>query len=75
MNIILGILGLIASYYMVKFRGQIGDMLGRVDFAEKFLGSTYNLVVLVAIGIAFVSLLFIFGMQDLLKPDVANMQI
>lgn len=66
MNIIYGLLGLGLAYGLVRYREYIGQALGRVEWADKWIGGVYNLVVLVAIGLAIFSLLMIFGLEEII---------
>ena len=70
MNVFYGLIGLGCAFTIVKYRGALGDMIGRVDWAEKWIGSTYNLIVLVGVGIALLSLFMIFGIIDFTAQDL-----
>ncbi len=53
----------VASFAMLKFRRQVKDFIGNVDFAERFLGSggTNTLVVLLALVLFFGSIAWATG--------------
>ncbi|MEI7511773.1 MAG: hypothetical protein WCJ84_06475 [Candidatus Peregrinibacteria bacterium] len=58
------ILGIALAYVMIKYREIIIDFSGKFDWAEKYLGNSYNAVILFAIFIFFFSLTFLFGEQS-----------
>lgn len=57
------LLGLPISVVIIYFRRQIGDFMGRVDFAESILGSggTYTLVLIIGFLAFVLSLMYGFG--------------
>jgi hypothetical protein len=55
MKIILGLLGIVGSFFMLKYRETIGDLLGEAQWMSK-IGGAYNLVVILAILLFFWSL-------------------
>lgn len=61
------IIGSLLSYYMVKYRYKIGDTIGPISFAEKYLGGggTYTFIVIFAIFIFFCSLTYATGSLDI----------
>lgn len=65
MGYILPIIGIIGSFFMIKYREQIGGMMGEAQWMTK-IGGVYNVVILVAIFIFFWSLASLTGTTDLL---------
>lgn len=65
---LLSFFGLIAPYFMVKYREQIIEMTGKFSWAERYLGNggSYNVIVLFAIFLFFFSLLYITGYSHVL---------
>ncbi len=48
MSIVFGIIGCIASFCMVYYREQIGNMFGDPEWAQK-VGGIYNVMVILAV--------------------------
>lgn len=65
---ILSLAGLIAPYFMVRYREQIIEITGKFEWAERYLGQggSYNAVILFALLLFFFSLLVITGNQSIL---------
>ncbi len=64
------LLGVPASLLLVKYRRQVGDLIGPVSFAESFFGAggTYTFVILVALVTFVLSLMYAFGtLQEILS--------
>ncbi len=64
------LLGLPAALLLVKYRRQVGDLIGPIDFAERFLGAggTYTFVLLLALTTFILSLMYAFGtLQEILS--------
>jgi len=62
--------GFPASFLIIMYRQKIKEFTGNVGFAEKYLGmgGTYNLILLIGIGLFVVTLLYITGtLQSSLK--------
>lgn len=57
------LLGLPAFILLIKYRRNVGDFIGPVDFAERYLGGggTYSLVVIIAFMVFVLSLMYAFG--------------
>ena len=57
------LLGLPTFILLIKYRRNVGDFIGPVDFAERYLGGggTYSLVVIIAFMIFVLSLMYAFG--------------
>ncbi len=69
------ILGLPAALLLVKYRRQVGDAVGPIDFAEQYLGSggTYNLVLIIALLVFILSLMYGLGtLQPLLQGTLGK---
>jgi hypothetical protein len=68
MNYILGILGMIGSVYMIKYREQVGDMFGEAEWMRK-IGGVYVLVIIIAVIIFLGSISMVTGTEYIfLKP-------
>lgn len=68
MKIILGLGGIVLSFFMLKYREAIGDMLGEADWMRK-IGGVHFLVVIIAAFIFFWSLAEMTGTTHILfKP-------
>lgn len=69
------VLGLPAALLLVRYRREIGDAVGPIDFAERYLGSggTYNLVLIVALAVFILSLMYALGtLQPLLQGTLGQ---
>ncbi|TSC79127.1 MAG: hypothetical protein G01um101425_764 [Candidatus Peregrinibacteria bacterium Gr01-1014_25] len=55
MRYILSIIGMIGSFYLIKFREPLGDMIGETEVMRK-LGGVYTVIVIIACVIFFWSL-------------------
>lgn len=73
MNFFYGLLGIILSFAIVKYRKQILKIIGRLEWAERYLGNSGTLIVLLAgaLFLFFVSFLFMFGQQGFLLGGFA----
>jgi hypothetical protein len=65
MGFILPILGIVGSFFMLKYREYIGNMMGEAAWMSK-VGGVYNVIVIVAIFIFFWSLAELTGTTDIL---------
>lgn len=63
MKFLLGIVGIVGSFFMMKYREAIGDMIGDADWM-KFVGGPYNLVIIVALFIFFWGIAAITGTEE-----------
>ncbi len=52
MSTIFSILGIIGAFYLIRYRQQVGDMMGEAEWMRK-VGGVYNVLILVAIFIFF----------------------
>lgn len=66
MHIFWGIVGVIISYFLTRFRHQVVNFTGPWGWAEKHLGAGQTATAYVFIGIFtfFVSITLIFGLLD-----------
>ncbi len=58
MTYVLAIIALIGSFFLIKYREQVGDMLGDADWM-RFFGGVYNFVFICGV------LLFFWGIATL----------
>ncbi len=65
MEYFLAIVGIVISFFMVKEREQLGNMLGDPDWAAS-IGGIYTLITIAALFIFFWSLATITGTSDIL---------
>ncbi len=75
MQVLQGIMGMIAGFLILIYRVQIKDFIGDVSFAEKYLGSggTWTFLLLVGVATFILSLMWGLGtlqsfMQNTLGP-------
>jgi len=64
MRFLLGLIGLVASFFILKYRERIGDMFGNADWM-RYVGGPYNLVVIIALFIFFWCLAAITGTEEI----------
>lgn len=68
MRIFLSIIGIVASFFLMKYRERVGEITGEAEWMKK-VGGVYNVIVIVAIVIFFWSIATITGTTDIfLKP-------
>ncbi len=65
-KIIVLVLGALIAFFMLKYRGQVKQFTGDIDFAEKYLGSggTNTLIVIIALLVFIASLMHFTGTLD-----------
>jgi len=63
MTILFGLIGIAGSFFLIKYREYIGEIIGDADWM-RYVGGPYNLVIVVAILIFFWSIAAITGTQD-----------
>lgn len=63
MTTILSIIGLVGSFFLLRYRQQAGDMIGEADWMHK-IGGVYNCIIIVAIVIFFWSIAELTGTTD-----------
>jgi len=63
MNFFLGLIGVVAGFFYIKYSKKIADSLGMINFAEKYLGSggTYTLHKIIGIVIIAFSFMWMTG--------------
>jgi hypothetical protein len=65
MEIIWGIIGIIAGFLLIKYSVRITDLFGKVEWAEQHLrgglAGTYSLYRLIGLVVIIFSLLYMFG--------------
>lgn len=68
MRYALSIMGIIASFFLVKYRERMGGIIGEAEWMRK-VGGVYNVIVTAAIFIFFWSIAALTGTTDFfLKP-------
>ncbi len=71
MRIIFGLLGIVASFAMMKYRERVGDMIGDAEWMQK-VGGVYNLVIILGLIGFFWSVAYMTDtLQFLLWPIVS----
>ncbi|MBI5411979.1 hypothetical protein HZA43_02260 [Candidatus Peregrinibacteria bacterium] len=71
MEIIIGIIGILFSFFIVVYRIPIRRFMGQIDWAERRLGpgGTYTALLLFGLGLFLASLMIMTGtLGFLLKP-------
>ncbi len=63
MQYVLALLGMVASYLMIKHREMIGDSIGDAQWM-RYVGGVYNLIVLIAVIFFFWSVAVITGTSE-----------
>ena len=64
----LSIIGIVASFFLVKYRERMGEIIGEAEWMRK-LGGVYNVIIITAILIFFWALATLTGTTNiLLKP-------
>ncbi len=71
MRIILGLIGIVFASVLIKFREQVGEMLGEPAWADK-IGGIYNLVIIICVVIYFWSISYMTGTQDIFFAPLMN---
>ncbi len=67
---IIGILGIIAGLLMLKYKEQVRDFLGNIDFANDYFGAggTWTLVSIIGLLLPVLSVMYMFGtLQDFIR--------
>ena len=65
MGYILPIIGIVGSFFLLKYREAIGNIMGEAEWMRK-VGGVYNVVIIVAIFIFFWSLAELTGTTQIL---------
>jgi hypothetical protein len=67
------VIGFAVALLLLKYRAQIKDFIGNVQFAEDHLGGTYNLIILLALATFIFSLMYSMGtLQSFLDGTVGR---
>ncbi len=69
---VLSIIGIIGSFYMLKYRQQVGDMVGEAAWM-KSIGGIYNVIIIVSILIFFWSLAELTNTADVLFSPIKTL--
>ena len=70
-RIILGLLGVVASFYLLKERERAGDLIGDAEWMQK-VGGVYNLIIILSVIGFFWSVAYMTNtLQFLLWPLVS----
>ncbi|MCX6807381.1 MAG: hypothetical protein NTZ80_01040 [Patescibacteria group bacterium] len=58
-----GIIGIIAGLAILKYRRQVKEMMGDINFAEKYLGmgGTYTIILIIGVLTVIFSIMHMFG--------------
>ena len=71
---LVAIIGIPIAFAILYFRKQILDFFGKIDWAEKYLGSTFNLILLIAFLVFLGSLMYAVGtLQAFLEGTVGKL--
>ena len=62
---ILILIGIVGSFFLIKFRETIGDLIGEAEWMKR-VGGVYNLVIIVAVLIFFWSIAELTGTTSIL---------
>lgn len=63
MNIFLGLLGIVGSFFLIKYRERVGDMIGDPAWAQK-VGGIYNVLIIAGVLIFFWGVATMTGTSD-----------
>jgi hypothetical protein len=64
MTILLSLIGIVGSFFLIRYRETIGDMLGEADWMSS-VGGIYTIIVIVAIFIFFWSIAELTGTTEI----------
>lgn len=64
-RIFLGLLGVVFSFFLLKYRERVGDIIGEPDWAVK-IGGVYNLIIICGVIGFFWSVAYITGTEQIL---------
>jgi uncharacterized membrane protein len=68
MRTILSLVGVVGSFFLIRYREHIGDMMGEPAWMQK-IGGVYNFIVIIAVFIFFWSIAELTGTTEILfKP-------
>ena len=63
MNFVFGMLGIIASIYMIVYREVLGNTIGDAEWMHH-VGGIYYVIVYIAIGVFFYSIAIMFDLTE-----------
>jgi hypothetical protein len=63
-RIIFGLLGMAFAYVLIRYREQIGDMIGDADWMQK-VGGVYNFVIIASVFVFFWSVAYLTGTEQI----------
>jgi len=74
MKIFWGLIGILLSYVLIRYRKHIVDWTGKFAWAERYLGmgGTYNAMILLAVGVFLFSILYMSGSIDFVFKGFAS---
>lgn len=61
MQFIQGLIGVITAFLIIRFRRQLYEFTGPIDFAERYITNTVNFYALVGILGIIISIMWMFG--------------
>ncbi|MDB4978940.1 MAG: hypothetical protein JWM56_1126 [Candidatus Peribacteria bacterium] len=68
-RIILGIVGIVSAFFILKYREKVGDTIGDADWMQK-IGGVYNLMILISLFLFFWSLAFMTNTEGFLLGPI-----
>jgi hypothetical protein len=71
MDWILPIVGIVASFFLVRYREQVGNMIGEAEWMKK-VGGVYMVVTLFSVFLFFWCLAELTGTNDVLFGGIRN---
>lgn len=69
MQIFLGLVGIVISFFLLKYRATVGDMIGEADWMNK-VGGVYNLIIIFSLILFFWSIAYMTGTMDIFLAPV-----
>jgi len=67
----LGLLGVICSFMVLKYRRALGDMIGDADWMAK-IGGVFNIVIIIGVLAFFWSLAVMFNFTDMIIAPIVG---
>jgi hypothetical protein len=65
MRIFLSLIGIVASFFLLKYRERVGDAIGEADWMKK-VGGVYMIIIIFSILLFFWSVASLTGTTDVL---------
>ncbi len=74
MKILWGLVGILLSYFIVRYRKNIVEWTGKFAWAERYLGmgGTYTVLIFLSIGVFMFSILYMTGNMDFVFGGLGN---